>query len=74
MPTDVNTAERIARIETNLERIATVLESAMQDHERRLRAAEEQLQRQAGVLGLIKWLGAPLVAAVLVFVAKFKGG
>jgi CO dehydrogenase nickel-insertion accessory protein CooC1 len=70
MSPEQQTAERIARIETHLERIAVVLEKTTQDHEARIRALEASDQRNTGVLKLIGWLGAPTTAAVVVFLAS----
>ncbi len=64
------TAERIARIETHLERIATVLEKTTQDHETRIRSLESDNQRTAGVLRLVGWLGAPATAGIILFLAS----
>lgn len=66
------TAERLARIETNIEQIATVLKELVQDHEARIRELERENARQAGVLKLIGWLGAPATAAVIFFLAKVQ--
>jgi len=63
------TAERIARIETHLERIAVVLEKTTLDHEQRLRELERQQERTAGVLKLVGWLGAPAASAIVLFLA-----
>lgn len=62
-------AERLARIETNIERMAKTLEDIARDHEARIRALEADSQRQAGVLKLIGWLGAPGTAAIVYFLA-----
>lgn len=64
------TAERLASIETNIKQIGTVLKELVQDHENRLRYLEHENARQAGVLKLISWLGAPTVAAVAFFLSK----
>ena len=64
------TAERIARIETHLERIATVLEKTTQDHETRIRSLEGDNLRTAGVIKLVTWLGAPATAGVIWFLAS----
>lgn len=64
------TVERLARIETQIERIADVLEKAVGDHETRIRALEADSLRTAGVLKLIGWLGAPSTAAVIYFLAS----
>lgn len=68
--TEQQTAERIARIETNLERIAVVLEKTMEDHESRLRTLEHNEQRITGVIKLVAWLGAPTTAALVLFLAN----
>lgn len=66
------TAERIARIETHLERIAVVIEKTTQDHESRIRDLERQQERTTGVLKLVGWLGAPATAAIVVFLSKMN--
>lgn len=68
--TDQQTAERLARMETHLERMATVLEKTAQDHEDRLRKLESSVQLVLGVLKLIGWLGAPMAAGLILFLAK----
>lgn len=73
MPTDLNTEKRLTRMETHLERLVTAVEKTQHDQEGRLRTLEEAVQKMAGVLGLIKWLGAPLVAAIVLFAGKFQG-
>lgn len=70
MTPEQQTAERLARIETNIERIANVLEKTTQDHESRIRELERAQERTAGVLKLVGWLGAPVTAAVVLFIAK----
>ncbi len=67
--TDQPNIERLARIETNIERMAKTLEEIARDHEHRLRALEASEQRNTGVLKLVAWLGAPTTAAVIVFLA-----
>lgn len=63
------TTDRLARIETNIERIASVLEDVTKDHEKRLRELESKQARAEGVLKLISFIGAPGVAAIVVFLA-----
>lgn len=63
-------AERLARIETNIERIANLLEKTSQDHEARIRDLERQQERTMGVMKLVGWLGAPMTAAVVLFLSK----
>lgn len=71
------TAERIARIETNLERLAesqdrliTVVERVTNSLELRVRTLEHNEQRVHGVLKLIGWLGAPATAGIVLFLAQ----
>lgn len=66
------TAERLASIETDIKQIGTVLKELVQDHENRIRYLEHENARQAGVLKLIGWLGAPATAAVIFFLAKVQ--
>lgn len=68
--TDQQAAERLARIESNIERIALLLEKTSHDHEMRIRELERQVERTTGVLRLIGWLGAPMTAAIVLFMAK----
>lgn len=70
MNDEQKTAERLARIESNIEQIGTVLKGLVQDHEMRIRELERESGRIAGVLKLISWLGAPTVAAVAFFLSK----
>lgn len=54
MTDEQKTAERLARIETNLEQIGTVLKELVQDHERRLRIAETQLAAQMALVQVVE--------------------
>lgn len=67
---DQQSIERLVRIETQLERITHVLEKTVDDLEQRVRNLEELVQRLLGVIKLIAWLGAPSMAAVILFLAS----
>lgn len=71
------TAERIARIETNLERLAesqdrliTVVERVTNSLELRVRNLEQEQHKMQGVLKLVGWLGAPATAGIVLFLAQ----
>jgi hypothetical protein len=63
------TIDRLARIETSIERIAVTLETVTRDHETRLRELEREMLQTRGVMKLLGWLGAPSLAAIVVFLA-----
>ncbi len=69
MTTESETIDRLARIETNIERIASVLEDVTKDHETRLRKVEEKQAHLDGIVKLLTFIGAPGVAAIVVFLA-----
>lgn len=62
--------ERLARIETNIAAMADTLKRIADDHERRLRALENNNERLTAIVNLVMWLGAPGTAAVVVFIAS----
>jgi predicted neutral ceramidase superfamily lipid hydrolase len=70
MSSEHQTAERLARIETNMERIATAVEKALGDHEDRIRKLESLVERLVGVLKVFAWLGAPTTAALFFMLAR----
>lgn len=62
--------ERLARIETNIAAMAETLKRIADDHEKRLRALENNNERLQAVVKLVMWLGAPGTAAVVLFFAS----
>lgn len=67
--TDEKNLERLARIETHLETLATTLKQIAADHEGRIRHLEGDNSRMHGILKLVSFIGAPGVAALVVFFA-----
>jgi len=81
MPVDVNVAERLVRIETNLENLVVLLkrqqdetDQAVKELKKKVEQLSTEIERTKGVVGFIKWLGAPLVAAMILVAGKFQGG
>jgi hypothetical protein len=69
MSPEQQSADRLARIETNIASMAETLKRIADDHEHRIRYLEAENLRQSGVLKLVAWLGAPGAAAVVLFLA-----
>ncbi len=70
MTPEEKAVDRLARIETNIESMASTLKTIADDHEKRIRTLETGHASQNGVIKLIGWLGAPTTAALIVFLAS----
>lgn len=62
---DTSTAERLARIEVSLERIALVMEETLREHAKRLREVEDYQNKQRGVIHVLNFLGIANIVAIL---------